>query len=152
MDGSTGAAAAARAAAARAWPAGSEVRLIAVYDTFAPSLAGNFIPSVVHWVEEDNRAAAANALKMVELFEEQFYSAKLATSHVVKPGDPKKVILREAENWEADCIFIGARGLSRIDRFLLGSVSAAVAARAHCSVEIVRPKPEPDVETSQNRQ
>ena len=27
---------------------------------------------------------------------------------------------------------------NRLERFLLGSVSAAVAARAHCSVEVVR--------------
>jgi nucleotide-binding universal stress UspA family protein len=53
-------------------------------------------------------------------------------------GDPKTVLLTEAERWQADAIVLGSRGLSGMDRFLLGSVSAAVVARAHCSVEIIR--------------
>ena len=32
----------------------------------------------------------------------------------------------------------GLRGMGRLDRFLIGSVSLGVAARAHCSVEVVR--------------
>jgi len=63
----------------------------------------------------------------------------LTVSSVITEGDPKHVLLDEAEHWGADCIFVGARGLSRVERFLLGSVSAAVAARAHCAVEVVRP-------------
>jgi hypothetical protein len=31
-----------------------------------------------------------------------------------------------------------AKSQSRVDRFLLASVSAAVASRAHCSIEVVR--------------
>ena len=46
--------------------------------------------------------------------------------------------LEEAERWGADCIFLGAKGHSRFERLLLGSVSTAVSARAHCSVEVVR--------------
>ena len=144
VDGSPGSAEAARAAAARTWPARSEVRLIAVFDTVTPTMAGNFIPPVVQWVEEENLATIERARKIVESFAEQFRSAKLSVSSIVKPGDPKRVLVQEAEGWEADCIFVGARGLSRIDRFLLGSVSAAVAARAHSSVEVVRPKAKPD--------
>jgi nucleotide-binding universal stress UspA family protein len=138
VDGSPGSEAAARAAAARAWPAGSELRIVAAYDTVTPTLAGIFIPPVVQWVEEQNQAAVELVRRMVESLEERFRSAKLSVSHIVKPGDPKLVLVQEAENWKADCIFIGARGLSRIDRFLLGSVSAAVAGRAHCSAEVVR--------------
>jgi universal stress protein family protein len=37
-----------------------------------------------------------------------------------------------------DCIYVGARGLSGIKRFLLGSVSGAVSSRAYCSVEVIR--------------
>ena len=48
------------------------------------------------------------------------------------------MILHEAGEWNADTIFVGARGIGRLKRFLLGSVSSAVAAHADCSVEVVR--------------
>ncbi|HWO00146.1 MAG TPA: universal stress protein [Blastocatellia bacterium] len=144
VDGSPDAEEALRSAAMRAWPVGSEVRIVAAFDTLTPTMAGSLIPPVVQWAEEQNRAAVEIVRKMVESFEEQFRAAKLNVSSIVKPGDPKRVLVEEAEAWEADCIFVGARGLSRIDRFLLGSVSAAVAGRAHCSVEVVRPKAKPD--------
>ncbi len=140
VDGSPSAEGAARAVAAREWPAGSAVRLIAVFDTITPTMAGSLIPPVVHWAEEENLAAVELVRRMVESLEPQFRSANLSVSPVVKPGNPKRILVQEAEGWEADCIFVGARGLSRIDRFLLGSVSAAVAGRAHCSVEVVRAK------------
>jgi nucleotide-binding universal stress UspA family protein len=44
----------------------------------------------------------------------------------------------EAEDLMAHCIFVGARGMGRLERFLIGSVSLGVATRAHCSVEVVR--------------
>jgi nucleotide-binding universal stress UspA family protein len=138
VDGSPGAKAAVRAAVMRAWPSASEVRIVAAFDTITPTMAGSLIPPVVHWAEEQNREALEMVKRLVESFEEQFRAAKLSVSHVVKPGDPKHVLVHEAEGWEADCIFVGASGLSRIDRFLLGSVSAAVAGRAHCSVEVTR--------------
>jgi len=60
----------------------------------------------------------------------------------LKEEEPKRLLLGEAESWGADCIFVGAKGMGRIERFLLGSVSSAVAARAHCSVEVVRDQKE----------
>jgi nucleotide-binding universal stress UspA family protein len=69
---------------------------------------------------------------------EELREVGLSATIVVRVGDPKRVLLEEAEEWGADCDFPGARGHSRIDKILIGSVSAAVAARAHCSVEVVR--------------
>ena len=138
VDSSNGAADAARAAGDREWPRGTEVRFVSVYDQVAPTMAGLVIPKVVHWVDEENRATIKFALNMVESLETQFRSNQLSASHLVVAGEPKRVLLDEAHRWRADCIFVGARGLSRINRFLLGSVSAAVAARAHCSVEVIR--------------
>jgi nucleotide-binding universal stress UspA family protein len=56
----------------------------------------------------------------------------------IAEGSPKRVILDEAEAWEADLIVVGSHGRRGLDRFVLGSVSQAVALHAHCSVEIVR--------------
>ena len=63
-----------------------------------------------------------------------------SVSTVVKPGDPKYALIDLADAWEedglkgADCIFLGARGVRGVERFLLGSVSTAVAMNAHCSM------------------
>jgi nucleotide-binding universal stress UspA family protein len=148
VDGSPGAEEAVRAAAIRTWPAGSEMRIVAAFDTITPTMAGSLIPPVVQWAEEQNRAALEIVNRMIESFEERFRAAKLSVSNIVQPGDPKRVLVQEAEDWKADCIFVGARGLSRIDRFLLGSVSTAVAGRAHCSVEVIRPNARSSAETS----
>lgn len=56
-------------------------------------------------------------------------------------GNPKSEILDAAEKWKADLIVLGSHGRTGLARFLLGSVSEAVARHAHCSVEIVRIDP-----------
>ena len=51
-----------------------------------------------------------------------------------------------AKTFDADCIFVGSRGAnSRLERHTLGSISAAVANGAHCSVEIVHTRRPPRV-------
>jgi nucleotide-binding universal stress UspA family protein len=74
---------------------------------------------------------------------EKLQAAGLAVWSVVKEGDPKWLLPDEADHWQADCIFVGARGLRRIERLWLGSVSAVMAARAHCSVEVIRTRQKP---------
>lgn len=49
------------------------------------------------------------------------------------------VVAVAAEQWNADCLFIGASGLQHPATETLGTVASALAVRAHCSVEIVRP-------------
>lgn len=57
----------------------------------------------------------------------------------VLEGDARDVILRAAEEWPADLIVLGARGLGAVAGFLLGSVSLAVARHARCNVLVVKP-------------
>jgi len=58
------------------------------------------------------------------------------------PGDPRSKIIDCAAEWRADLIVVGSHGRTGVSRFLMGSVSEAVARHAHCSVEIVRiPRP-----------
>lgn len=139
VDGREGSDIAVNAVAARAWPAGSEVRLIAAYELIRPTIAGYVIPALTEWTEERTEEEAVWARQLVRDAKDKLEAAGLAVSSVAQPGDPKRMLIEEAENWGADCIFAGARGVSGIERCLLGSVSAAVAARASCSVEIARP-------------
>lgn len=64
--------------------------------------------------------------------------SKVSESVAVVTSGAKGAILKEAERWDADCIFLGSHGLSGLDRFLMGSVSESVAVHANCSIEIVR--------------
>lgn len=61
---------------------------------------------------------------------------KAATITGEKP--PKQGILLAAEEWKAEAIVVGARGVSPIKRLLLGSVSNHVALHAKIPVLIVR--------------
>ena len=51
---------------------------------------------------------------------------------------PYRVILNEADTWDADLIVVGSHGRSGFDRVIMGSVSEAVALHASCSVEVIR--------------
>jgi nucleotide-binding universal stress UspA family protein len=53
-------------------------------------------------------------------------------------GDPVAALCRRARELPADLIVVGSRGLGRLGRLLLGSVSASVSERAPCSVLVVR--------------
>ncbi|MBX3268003.1 MAG: universal stress protein [Acidobacteria bacterium] len=139
FDGSRGARAAVDSVAARVWPDGTEAQLISVTDPISPTAIGRFVPPVNAAVEAVNEAEtdwltaqAADAIK-------DLAAANVTATHMIIPGAPKRVIVDEAEKWGADSIFVGANAFgSKLERFLLGSVSSAVAARAHCTVEVVR--------------
>jgi len=132
IDGSPGADAAVRAVCERDWPPGSEARLVAVLDPM--------MITVVEWIKDDDQDESAWVGRMAEALAAKLRAAELVVSSVIKNGDPKRLLVDEAEQWGADSIFVGARGLRLIERLLLGSVSAAIAERAHCSVEVVRSK------------
>lgn len=142
FDASKGAQAAVEAVRSRTWPAGSKACLLGVVNPVNATIAGQFVPPVVAWFEEEN-VALENLLEgLAGQAAESLKSAGLEVDIRIVSGDPKSVIVDEAESLRADCVFVGAnRYGSRFERFLLGSVSAAVAARAHCSVEVVRTKP-----------
>ncbi len=66
------------------------------------------------------------------------------TFHVLEATQPAEALLDYATTNHVDHVVIGARADS-VKRTLLGSVSAEIAARADCSVTVVRPprRPEP---------
>jgi nucleotide-binding universal stress UspA family protein len=53
-------------------------------------------------------------------------------------GNPKRALIDAADKLKADEIFVGARGMTNLERVFLGSVSHYIAGHSHCTVEIVR--------------
>lgn len=140
-DGSPGANAAVEAVASRHWRKQSEFKLVVVTDSLLPTAIGRFIPPVTDWVEEEKQYERERIEKLAESALQILKDANYAAALQITSGNPKDILVEEATRWHADSIFVGANRFgSSIERFLLGSVSAAVAARAACSVEVVRKK------------
>lgn len=138
VDGSANAENAVKAVANRQWSKGTEIRLIAVDDPFTHPAAGYLIWNTTEYKPEDNEKSREWIAKVIDAPTKILQSAGLTVSHAINWGDAGAMILNEANEWKADSIFMGARGLGRFKRFWLGSVSSTVAARAKCSVEVVR--------------
>lgn len=143
-DGSPASEEALIAVAERQWPPQSEVMVIMVDDPMAPEFLGKLIPPLGNMLEEDRREERVWVERISRQSTEILRSAGVKVTCAIREGDPKRELPAAAEEWGADCIFVGSAGFSnRLERFVLGSVSAAVAARAHCSVEVVRKKSKP---------
>lgn len=152
IDGSSEADLAAHTVATRLWPKGTDIRLMMVVNpTMMADLSDAIGPHTRAGAEliaaeepfaevEDLDSTIHHMLdSYLSIVDKNPGGATVSTTLVA--GDPKRVLVEEAEKWGADSIFIGSRGLNRWERLLLGSVSSAVAVRAHCPVEIVRALP-----------
>lgn len=138
-DGSDASDEALRAVAARNWPPRSEVKIVMVDDPLAPEFLGKVIRPLGKMIEEDRKEEQAWMEKISKQSLAILRGAGIKVECLLREGDPKQELCRAAEEWNGDCIFVGSAGFSnRFERFVLGSISAAVAGRAHCSVEVVR--------------
>ena len=142
VDGSADASAAASVIAARRWPAGSEVLVVGGVDSRVVLNYLELRPPDRPPLTPDVRAAATSSLEgEIERVADELRRRGLGVTTSMPVGDAKDVLLQEAERVAADCIIVGAKGHTRLERILLGSVSASLAARATCSVEVVRARP-----------
>lgn len=139
VDGSADSEATVRAVCERHWPISAEFRVVTVIDPKMETAVA--WPSVyaAQWVQQGDEETREWVCRVVEHSAKMLADAKLSVETDIFDGDPKKALLKFAEDWEADTIFLGARGLQHGQNFLLGSTASSVAARAHCSVEVVRP-------------
>jgi nucleotide-binding universal stress UspA family protein len=136
-DGSSEAEKAVDEVCRRVWRSGTEARILAVNEVLTPVNAERIaigqepyreINEVErHWLKDATEKSA-----------EKLRYAGLVVSSTIDEGDPKEALVEAARNWNADTIFVGARGLGRIERLLLGSVSSACVAHAPCTVEVIR--------------
>lgn len=128
VDDSSFSQAAVKSVAERQWKAGTQIKIVSAVDT----------PVYDGLREESNqyeiaRKVVDHAIETLRQSQNQF-----ELSGDIIEGTPKEVLLDEAEKWGAELIVVGSHGRRGLNRFLLGSVSQAVALHAKCSVEIVR--------------
>jgi nucleotide-binding universal stress UspA family protein len=137
LDGNRDADAAIRELASRTWPAGSAVHLVSAYSPVILPGSAYYGMTVTldAFNDEDLRAVFEQIARARRLLE----PTGVTVTQSVRLDDGVALILEEASRWGADAIFLGARGHRAFERILLGSVTASVARRAHCSVEVIRP-------------
>ena len=140
-DGSSLAEEALRSLADLPLPADAGVTVCFAYDA-APPLSSGIAPTMWHEVEaayredlKQARAAAESAIAEAAAWLTKV--GRPASGRTVQgaPGDQLRLI---ADEIGADLLIIGSRGLSAIERFLLGSVSASMLAHPPTSVLLVR--------------
>ena len=128
----------------RPLPAGCDVRVVSVVVQLpAPGMLAMQGAAASIYVEIENaaRSLARTALdKAAAALKAVASGNSLNVTTEVLYGHPSKAILDESAMFDADLIVVGSHGHGTLERFLLGSVSHAVALHAKCSVEIVRPK------------
>lgn len=138
VDGSAGAQAAIDTVAKRAWQPGTEVFLLGVIELKTSMLMTHMTPSEIRWILDYDTQERVALRKKLESCAKTLRDKGLILTCGVEVGDPKRILVERAKTWRAGSIFLGARGLGNLKRFLIGGVSAAVSARADCSVEVVR--------------
>ncbi len=136
-DGSQESETAFEAALCRNWPKGTTIRLITVMD-MRVSLAF-FRPTgpIRYWMRNEDKNSQDWVERMLSDQKRRIQEKGLLAFTEVLKGDAKRTLLKAAEEWGADTIFVGSRGLTGSRRIIAGSVSTALATHAHCSVEVV---------------
>lgn len=139
VDGSQGAERAIRSVGKRPWPDGTQVLIVAIDDSVSPRRIAHILPTAANMIRSSSEEAAAKARQMVKWAAEDLSAIGLNVSVATEKGEPQSILIEKARNWQADSIFVGARGLDHPDERLgLGSVAAGLVTGATCTVEIVR--------------
>lgn len=107
---------------------------------------GNMIPGMLRSAElsripGDGIDESAMALGRRIVDEARNAALGLGVANVsarLEMGDCAQIVLEIAREINASLIVVGSRGLGRLKRTLLGSVSKKLAQDAHCSVLVVR--------------
>jgi nucleotide-binding universal stress UspA family protein len=132
-DGSDGAARAVSEAARLARMTGARLVIVSAVSDLHPyreHIESSGREDLIHL------GAVADQLLMRAVAEAEGDDVEIET--VSRQGDPAQVLADVATEENAQLIIVGDRGLSGIQRFLLGSVSQKVSHHAPCSVLIVR--------------
>lgn len=133
-DGSKNAARALERAAQVASQSGASLRIVVVVNTLIHAYGppDPYIPQeYFDRMFDEGEAALADATTMCKKLTDD-------VSGSVEEGHPAETLLDVARNEGADLIVVGRRGISGVERFLLGGVSSSVVGNSSCDVLVVK--------------
>ena len=97
-------------------------------------------------LEEIRERQATEAEGLARDAGEHIAAPGLSVETAIREGDPRTEIVDAADEWQADLIVVGSHGRTGLKRLMLGSIAAAIVARAHCSVEVIRRRTKSETE------
>lgn len=126
-DGSEHAQDAARLLGSLPLAAGTQIQVVLVVD-----------PNVEALLDGDPEEHRRQVLTIAEGAASTLRREGVEATARVLAGDADHQLILEADEWKADLLVIGSRGLTGLASFVLGSVARNVAKHAHCSVLVAR--------------
>ena len=126
--------AAAKSLAQQYRPQDTEVRVLPVVEPITISAPPQMSPG--YYPELEDRLSQAH--EVAERAAKTLSSAGFIVTTSVTTGDPRERHFGRCSRMECRLDCPGSHGRTGLGRFLLGSVSEAVARHARCSVQIVR--------------
>jgi nucleotide-binding universal stress UspA family protein len=139
FNDSPGSLAAVKNVASRQWSEKPEILLLTVTEPLIPLIPGRVLQPIPGWSEGKLKGEQKWVETLAAEALQTLHNAGLSAKLRVCSGNPRLVFVREAEEWQADSIFVGATSFqSQFQLSTLGCVSSAIASRASCSVEVVR--------------
>jgi nucleotide-binding universal stress UspA family protein len=137
FDDSAGSRAALREVMHREWPRATAIHVATVADvTLLASL--NYMEFASDELVPSRKGEETKIEHLVHSIECELQKKFLTVTSSLVIDAPVTGILNEAKAVNADTIFLGSHGHSKVHRMLLGSVAHGVCARAEMNVEIVR--------------
>ncbi|KAI3989921.1 hypothetical protein MKX01_040891 [Papaver californicum] len=101
--------------------------------------AGPAVYATTSVIESVRKAQEQNSTMLLSRALQICKQRPVKVETLMMEGDPKDMICQAAEQMHADLVVVGSRGLGKIKRAFLGSVSDYCAHHAKCPILIVKP-------------
>ncbi|XP_068651482.1 universal stress protein A-like protein [Aristolochia californica] len=105
--------------------------------------SGPVVYATTAMVDTMKKALEENSARVIARAIELIYKSRpcvqVKLESLIVHGDPKEMICEVADKIQPDVVVVGSRGLGKIKRAFLGSVSDYCAHHVHCPVLIVKP-------------
>ena len=133
-DGSGNAKRALDRAIALAGQQGASIRVVVVVNTMLIVYG----PAAPYYPPDYAQQVMKEGAKLLTEAVDRAREAGRDVTGTVEDGHPAEIILNLAEKERIDLVVVGRRGISGVERFLMGGVSSSVVSHSKCDVLVVK--------------